>query len=57
MTDPTTTVLSLELVNRGPDEADLAALAFLARYSGRTLDVYRAIWAGSSSGPATMAWS
>lgn len=24
-----------------PDEAQLAAMAFLARYSGRTLDAYR----------------
>ena len=41
MSDPTTTVASLELVSPGPDEADLAAVAFLARYSGRTLDAYR----------------
>ena len=41
MSDPTTTVASLELASPGPDEADLAAVAFLARYSGRTLDAYR----------------
>lgn len=26
---------------RTPDQAELAAIAFLARYSGRTLDAYR----------------
>ena len=31
MSDPTTTVASLELASPGPDEADLAAVAFLAR--------------------------
>jgi site-specific recombinase XerD len=41
LTEPTTPVLVLELVTAGPDEADLAAVAFLARYSGRTLDAYR----------------
>jgi integrase/recombinase XerD len=41
MTDPTITVASLELVSPGPDEADLAAVGFLARYNGRTLDAYR----------------
>jgi site-specific recombinase XerC len=41
MTDETANALLLELVTRGPDEADLAAVAFLARYSGRTLDAYR----------------
>jgi site-specific recombinase XerD len=41
MIDPTTAVLALELVTAGPDEADLAAVAFLARYSGRTLEAYR----------------
>ena len=29
------------LVQREVDEAELAAVAFLARYSGRTLEVYR----------------
>ena len=29
------------LVVRGVDEAELAAVAFLARYSGRTLEAYR----------------
>jgi integrase/recombinase XerD len=38
MTDPTITV---ELVSPGPDEADLAAVGFLARYNGRTLDADR----------------
>ena len=42
MADSTTTLVpSLELVTPGPEEADLAAVAFLARYSGRTLDAYR----------------
>ena len=41
MADSTTLVSSIELVAREPDEADLAAVAFLARYSGRTLDAYR----------------
>jgi len=40
MTDPTSAVVALELVTSGPDEADLAAVAFLARYNGRTLDAY-----------------
>src|SRR5215210_2118989 len=37
------TVLDLELPSRDRvfDEAELAAVAFLARYSGRTLDAYR----------------
>ena len=34
------------------DEAELAAAAFLARYSGRTLDAYR-IWVTLSRGPAS----
>jgi hypothetical protein len=38
MTDPTITV---ELVSPGPDKADLAAVGFLARYNGRTLDADR----------------
>jgi hypothetical protein len=42
MADSTTTLVpSLELVTPGPEEADLAAVAFLARYSGRTVDAYR----------------
>ena len=32
------------------DEAQLAAAAFLARYSGRTLDAYRHDFVASSSG-------
>jgi len=35
------------------DEAQLAAAAYLARYSGRTLDAYRhdlRTWCGSASG-------
>ena len=38
------TLLDLEVVGRQQqlfDEAELAAVAFLARYSGRTLDAYR----------------
>src|SRR5437764_14522840 len=35
-----TTIEAAETV-RAPDEAELAAVAFLARYSGRTLDAYR----------------
>jgi hypothetical protein len=41
MADFTTLVSSLELVTPGPDDADLAGVAFLARYSGRTLEAYR----------------
>jgi site-specific recombinase XerD len=41
MTNPSALVPSIERVTPGPDEADLAAAAFLARYSGRTLDAYR----------------
>jgi integrase len=41
MTNPSTAIPSIERVTPGPDEADLAAVAFLARYSGRTLDAYR----------------
>lgn len=33
--------LDMPLGPLAPDEADLAAVAFLARYSGRTLDAYR----------------
>jgi site-specific recombinase XerD len=37
-----TTQLTTPLADRpGPDEAELAAISFLARYSGRTLDAYR----------------
>lgn len=32
------------------DDAQLAAVAYLARYSGRTLDAYRHDLRGSSSG-------
>ena len=32
MTDPTTTVLALELVTRGPDEADLVLSAALVEH-------------------------
>jgi hypothetical protein len=35
------------------DDAQLAAAAFLARYSGRTLDAYRLDLRGTSSGPPT----
>ena len=35
-----TTIEAAETV-QAPDEAELAAVAFLARYSGRTLDAYR----------------
>jgi integrase/recombinase XerD len=41
MTDPTSAVVALDVVTSGPDEADLAAVAFLARYNGRTLDAYQ----------------
>lgn len=39
----TGTLLDLDLRGRrdGFDEAELAAVAFLARYSGRTLEAYR----------------
>ena len=37
----------------GFDEAQLAAAAFLARYSGRTLEAYRQTCGASSSGPPT----
>ena len=37
---PVTTIEHGEDV-RTPDQAELAAVAFLARYSGRTLDAYR----------------
>jgi hypothetical protein len=35
------------------DDAQLAAVAFLARYSGRTLEAYRHTCAASSSGRPT----
>ena len=40
---PVNTLLDLELPSRESvfDEAELAAVAFLARYSGRTLDAHR----------------
>ena len=43
MTTSTSTPLTVEVVDRGfvPDEAEVAAAAFLARYSGRILDAYR----------------
>jgi hypothetical protein len=37
----------------GFDEAQLAAVSFLARYSGRTLEAYRHDLRGSSSGRPT----
>jgi hypothetical protein len=40
-TDPSTQVLASWDEPIAPDEAELAAMAFLARYSGRTLDAYR----------------
>jgi hypothetical protein len=39
--DPTTQLTSPFADRAGPDEAELAAISFLARYSGRTLDAYR----------------
>ena len=36
-----TAELDMPLRALAPDEAELAAVAFLARYSGRTLDAYR----------------
>ena len=36
-----TAVLDVPIEPFVPDEAELAAVAFLARYSGRTLDAYR----------------
>src|ERR1039458_4360897 len=43
MTTSSSAPLTVEVVDRGfvPDEAEVAAAAFLARYSGRTLDAYR----------------
>src|SRR5262245_41875286 len=41
MLDTSTTVYALQVAIPAADEADLAAVAFLARYSGRTLDAYR----------------
>lgn len=41
MPDTSTTVYALEVASPVADEAELAAVAFLARYSGRTLDAYR----------------
>src|SRR5437868_10469385 len=38
------------------EEAQLAAMAFLARYSGRTLDAYRHDLARSFSGRPTTSW-
>jgi hypothetical protein len=40
-TNPTTTIVWTAGRNAGFDEAQLAAAAFLARYSGRTLKAYR----------------
>ena len=39
------------------DEAQLAAVSFLARYSGRTLEAYATTCAASSNGPPTTASS
>ncbi len=39
--DATSTVIDLADATAPFDEAQLAAAAFLARYSGRTLDAYR----------------
>ncbi len=39
--DPSTTTIQPPKPNYLADEAQLAAAAFLARYSGRTLDAYR----------------
>ena len=41
MTTLITTTPTIENPFRAPDEAEIAAAAFLARYSGRTLDAYR----------------
>ena len=40
-TDSDTHALAFTAESIAPDEAELAAIAFLARYSGRTLDAYR----------------
>jgi integrase/recombinase XerD len=39
--DSDTHILAFTADSVAPDEAELAAVAFLARYSGRTLDAYR----------------
>jgi site-specific recombinase XerD len=39
--DTHTHLLAYTAESIAPDEAELAAIAFLARYSGRTLDAYR----------------
>ncbi len=47
---------SVELLRYGPNQDEVAAAAFLARYGGRTLDAYRQdlkgyfTWAGSVRG-------
>jgi hypothetical protein len=59
----TTTIQSAATTLRAPevefefDEAQLAAVSFLARYSGRTLEAYRHTCAASSNGPPTTASS
>jgi hypothetical protein len=40
----------VEVLSLPPDGAEVAAVAFLARYSGRTLDAYRRTYAASSPG-------
>ena len=53
--EPTTTTIQPPEPNYLGDEAQLAAAAFLARYSGRTLDAYHHDLRGYSSGRLTSA--
>jgi hypothetical protein len=51
--ETTTTTVELPRDDFVIDDAQLAAVAFLARYSGRTLEAYRHTCAASSSGRPT----
>lgn len=51
-----TAVLKTPIESFVPGVAELAAVAFLARYSGRTLDAYHHDLRNLSSGPLTTAW-
>jgi methyltransferase (TIGR00027 family) len=57
MPDAPTTVYALMVSIPTADGADLAAVAFLARYSGRTATPAGTISLRSSGGPPTMAWA